>query len=84
MPVHCLIFNIFYHRGVFCTVRTIWGSSAEWAFFDAFDLNDGNKSIAFTITIQPTDNMSDTDLMSLQNAVISAVEKKCNAKIRDK
>ena len=52
--------------------------------FDAFDLNDGNKSIAFTITIQPTDNMSDADLIALQNAVISAVEKKCNAKIRDK
>ncbi len=52
--------------------------------FDAFDLNDGNKSIAFTITIQPTDNMSDIDLLSLQNTVIAAVENKCNAKIRDK
>lgn len=52
--------------------------------FDAFDLNNGKKSIAFTITIQPTDNMSDTDLMTLQNAVISAVENKCSAKIRDK
>ena len=52
--------------------------------FDAFDLSDGKKSIAFTITIQPTGNMSDTDLMAIQNAVISAVEKKCNAQIRDK
>ena len=52
--------------------------------FDAFDLSDGNKSIAFTITIQPTDNMSDSDLQELQTNVISAVEKKCNAKIRDK
>ena len=52
--------------------------------FDAFDLSDGNKSIAFTITIQPTDNMSDSDLQELQSKVISAVEKKCNAKIRDK
>ena len=52
--------------------------------FDAFDMSDGNKSIAFTITIQPTDNMSDTDLQELQNKVISAVEKKCDAKIRDK
>ena len=52
--------------------------------FDAFDLSNGKKSIAFTITIQPTDNMSDTDLMAVQNAVISAVEKKCNAQIRDK
>jgi len=52
--------------------------------FDAFDLSDGNKSIAFTITIQPTDNMSDSDLQELQSKVIGAVEKKCNAKIRDK
>lgn len=52
--------------------------------FDSFELPDGKKSVAFTITIQPTDNMSDTDLMTIQNAVISAVEKKCNAQIRDK
>ncbi len=52
--------------------------------FDSFDMSDGTKSIAFTITIQPTDNMSDTDLLSLQNAVISAVENKCDAQIRDK
>ena len=52
--------------------------------FDSFELPEGKKSVAFTITIQPTDNMSDTDLMTIQNAVISAVEKKCNAQIRDK
>ena len=52
--------------------------------FDSFELGDGKKSVAFTITIQPNDNMSDTDLMTIQNAVISAVEKKCNAQIRDK
>ena len=52
--------------------------------FDAFDMADGTKSIAFTITIQPTDNMSDSDLLDLQNSVISAVEGKCNARIRDK
>ena len=52
--------------------------------FDAFDMGDGKKSIAFTITITPTENMSDEDLQKLQNAVIANVEKKCNAKIRDK
>ena len=52
--------------------------------FDAFDMGDGKKSIAFTITITPTENMSDDDLLKLQNAVIVNVEKKCNAKIRDK
>ena len=52
--------------------------------FDAFDLSDGKKSVAFTITIQPTDNMSDTVLQELQSSVISAVESKCNAQIRDK
>ena len=52
--------------------------------FDAFDMGDGKKSIAFTITITPTENMSDEDLQKLQNAVIANVEKKCDAKIRDK
>ena len=52
--------------------------------FDAFDMSEGKKSIAFTITIVPTDNMSDSDLMDIQNTVIASVENKCNAKIRDK
>ena len=52
--------------------------------FDAFELPDGKKSIAFTITITPTENMSDEELQKLQNAVITNVEKKCNAKIRDR
>lgn len=52
--------------------------------FDSFDMGDGKKSIAFTITIQPTDNMDDVELQKLQDAVIANVEKKCNAKIRDK
>ena len=52
--------------------------------FDAFAMSNGDKSIAITVTIIPTDNMSDTDLMELQNNVIKNVEAKCNAKIRDK
>ncbi len=52
--------------------------------FDAFDMGDGQKSIAFTITIQPTDNMSDVALQELQTNIINAVENKCNARIRDK
>ena len=52
--------------------------------FDAFDMGNGKKSIAFTITIQPTENMDDTELQKLQDVVIANVEKKCNAKIRDK
>ncbi len=52
--------------------------------FDAFDLGNGKKSIAFTITIQPTENMDDGELLKLQDTVIANVTKKCNAKIRDK
>ena len=52
--------------------------------FDAFDLSEGKKSIAFTITIQPRENMSDSDLLKIQDAVIKSVENKCNAQIRDK
>ncbi|MBO4626311.1 MAG: phenylalanine--tRNA ligase subunit beta [Alphaproteobacteria bacterium] len=50
--------------------------------FDAFDMGDGKKSIAFTITIIPTDNMNDSELLKLQESVIANVEKKCNAKLR--
>lgn len=52
--------------------------------FDAFDMGNNQKSIAFTITIQPDKNMTDADLMAIQTAVIAAVEKKCGGKIRDK
>lgn len=52
--------------------------------FDAFDMGDGKKSIAFTITIEPRENMSDSDLQKIQSDVIESVEKKCNAIIRDK
>ena len=52
--------------------------------FDSFNMGNGKKSIAFTITIIPTENMTDEDLQKLQSAVIANVEKKCNAKIRDK
>lgn len=52
--------------------------------FDAFDMPDGTRSIAITITITPTDNMSDADLATLQSAVIKRVEEKCDAHIRDK
>ena len=52
--------------------------------FDSFDMNNGKKSVAFTITIEPRENMSDSDLQQIQSAVIASVEKKCNATIRDK
>lgn len=50
--------------------------------FDAFEMGD-KKSIAFTVTIYPETNMSDSDIMAVQTNVIAAVEKNCPAKIRD-
>ena len=50
--------------------------------FDAFDMGDGQKSIAFTITIYPTQNMSDKELLEIQNKVITNIETKCGAKLR--
>lgn len=64
--------------------RAADGRIVDVNVFDAFELSDGKKSVAFTITVQPMDNMSDTDLMAVQNAVINSVEKRCNAQIRDK
>jgi phenylalanyl-tRNA synthetase beta chain len=50
--------------------------------FDAFDMGNGQKSIAFTITIYPDTNMSDKDLLEIQDKVIKNIENKCNAKLR--
>ncbi|MCL1902003.1 MAG: phenylalanine--tRNA ligase subunit beta [Alphaproteobacteria bacterium] len=52
--------------------------------FDVFDLGNAKKSVAFEIVIQPTSNMSDTDLLDLQNKIIAETEKLFDAKIRDK
>ncbi len=52
--------------------------------FDAFEMGDGKKSIAFTITIIPNENFGDAELQTIQKAVIERVEKNCPAKIRDK
>jgi phenylalanyl-tRNA synthetase beta chain len=50
--------------------------------FDSFDMGDGHKSIAFTITIYPNANMSDKELLEIQDKVIKNVESKCGAKLR--
>jgi phenylalanyl-tRNA synthetase beta chain len=55
----------------------------ETNVFDIFDMGDGKKSIAFEIVIQPDSNLSDSDLLGIQNGVIIAVEK-LGAKLRDK
>ena len=50
--------------------------------FDSFDMGDGKKSVAFTITIYPETNMTDEDLLKIQNTIIANVETKCGAKLR--
>lgn len=52
--------------------------------FDSFEMGDGQKSVAFTTTIIPTDKMSESDLAKLHSDIITAVEKKCPARVRDK
>ena len=55
---------------------------ADAVIFDAFDMGDGKKSIAFTITIYPDHNMDDKELLEIQDKVIKAIENKCGAKLR--
>lgn len=55
---------------------------ADAIVFDAFEMGDGKKSVAFTITIYPEQNMTDVDLLKIQDSVIKNVEKKCSAKLR--
>jgi phenylalanyl-tRNA synthetase beta chain len=57
-------------------------SVADVVVFDAFDMGNGQKSIAFTITIYPDKNMSDKELLEIQDKVIKNIESKCNAKLR--
>lgn len=64
------------------TARAADSRIGDVTIFDAFDMGGGNKSVAFTITIYPTENMSESDLTELQNKVIAAVETKCHAKLR--
>ncbi len=52
--------------------------------FDSFEMPDGKKSIAFTITFTPREKMSESDLAKLHSDIIAAVEKKCPARLRDK
>ena len=50
--------------------------------FDAFDMGNGQKSIAFTITIYPNHNMDENELANIQEKVIKNIESKCGAKLR--
>ena len=64
--------------------RSVSPLISDVVVFDSFEMADGNRSIAFTITITPTEKMTDADLTKLHGDVIAAVEKKFPAKIRDK
>ena len=55
---------------------------ANVTVFDSFDMEKGQKSVAFTITVYPETNMTDEDLLKIQEAVIKSVESKCGAKLR--
>ena len=66
------------------TARSADSRIGDVTIFDAFDMGGGNKSVAFTITIYPDENMGETELLEIQNKVISVIETKCHAKLRDK
>lgn len=50
---------------------------------DVLEFDFFENSVAFSVMIEPTRNLSDTDLLDIQNRVIAAVEA-LGAKIRDK
>jgi len=55
---------------------------ADAVVFDSFDMGDGKKSVAFTITIYPEQNMNDEELLKIQDTIIKNIESKCDAKLR--
>ncbi|MCQ2574500.1 MAG: hypothetical protein MJ156_00130 [Alphaproteobacteria bacterium] len=79
-----IVDNTFPAEKVISTAVSSDKNISEVTVFDSFDMGDGKKSIAFTIKIYPEKNMTDEQLLCIQNIVINNVEKKCNAKIRDK
>ena len=54
--------------------------------FDIYrDIEDGKKSMAYKLTFKDeTRTLSDTEVMEVFNRIISEVEAKLNAKVRDK
>ena len=64
--------------------RTASNLITDVIVFDSFEMADGQKSVAFTTTIIPTEKMSEEDLSKLHADIIAAVEKKCPARVRDK
>ena len=55
---------------------------SDIVIFDSFDMGNGKKSIAFTITIYPDHNMNEEELQKIQDTIIKNVESKCSAKLR--
>jgi phenylalanyl-tRNA synthetase beta chain len=86
MPVHrdfAFIVDANYEsQKIIATALASDARIANAVIFDSFDMGDGKKSVAFTITIYPETNMTDEDLLKIQNAVIVNVETKCGAKLR--
>ena len=64
------------------TAKSADSKIADVVIFDSFDMENGKKSVAFTITIYPETNMSDQELLEIQDKVIKSVETKCGAKLR--
>jgi len=67
---------------IIATAMAADSNISNMVIFDAFDMGNGQKSIAFTITIYPETNMTDADLLKIQESVIKEIEKKCGAKLR--
>ena len=74
--------NKFPAEKIISTALSADSSVAQVVIFDAFDMGDNKKSIAFTITIYPDHNMDDKELLEIQNKVIKNIETKCNARLR--
>ena len=69
------------------TIKSAAGSLvSDIQLFDVYqgkNIATGKKSIAVTITLTPEKaTLSDTEIESISDAIITAAEKKCNAVLR--
>lgn len=79
-----IVDNDFPSEKIIAVAKSVDARISDAVVFDSFVMGDGKKSIAFTLTIIPTENISESDLTKLHSDIITTVEKKCDAKIRDK
>ncbi len=69
---------------VISAAKSVDNRITDAVVFDSFAYSAGKTSVAFTITVIPTENIGEDGMMEIQNKIIETVNKKTGGQIRDK